>query len=158
MTISADQRVARSRRTPLLVAAAGLAVLGGAGLVAADLLAGSSSAESIELMLPADGGAASICLAFTVEDLARMSPAFAGTVTDLTDEGAVLRVDRWYAGPEASEVTVSVPDGAQIALNGTIDFQVGRAYLITGEGGLVNLCGYSGELTPELQAAFEAAF
>lgn len=158
MTTPVDHTVTRSRRMPLLLAAAGLAVLGGGGLIVADLLAGSRPAQSLELQLPDDGAAASMCLAFTVEDLARMAPAFAGTVTDLTGDGAVLRVDRWYAGGDASEVIVSVPEGAQIALNGTIDFQEGRAYLITAEGGTVNLCGFSGEATPELAAAFEAAF
>lgn len=158
MTTQVDHPVRRSRRIAVLVATAVIAVAGGGALLATDLFAGSRPAQSLELQLPDAGGAASMCIQFSVDDLARMTPAFAGTVTALTDDGAVLRVDRWYTGGDATEVRVRVPDDAHIALNGTIDFQQGRQYLITAADGMVNLCGYSGEATPELEAAFEAAF
>lgn len=56
----------------------------------------------MELSLPVGGGTS---LAFTVEDLARMSPAFAGTVTEVTDDHATVQVDRWYVGGSTPEVS-----------------------------------------------------
>jgi len=44
------------------------------------------------------------------------------------------------------------------ALIDGFEFQVGQQYLITAAEGNVNFCGYSGLATPELTAAFEAAF
>jgi hypothetical protein len=148
----------RSRQAPLLAAGAGVAAVAVVGLLAFDRLE-PGAADAMELELPGGGGDPfAMCIPFTVEDLAEMSPAFIGTVTDVTGDRATLRVDRWYAGGEAPEVVVSVPDGASIALNGTIDFDEGSRYLITAVDGVVNLCGYSGEATPELESAFRAAF
>lgn len=150
----------RRRRITVVAAAAGVAaaaVVG--GLLAADRLTPPAAAGSMELSLPASGGDIfASCLPFTVEYLAEMSPAFAGTAIEVTGDRAVLQVDRWYAGGDAAEVVVTVPDGAHVALNGDVDFQEGKRYLITAEGGIVNLCGYSGEATAELESAFESAF
>lgn len=150
----------RRRRLPVLAAVAGVAaVTVGGGLLAADRFLPTAEAEGMELTLPETGGDVfASCLPFTAEHLAEMSPAFAGTVTDVSGDRAVLRVERWYAGDGASEVVVTVPGGAHIALNGVINFVEGRRYLITAVDGTVNLCGYSGEATPELEAAFETAF
>ena len=151
--------VRRSRRLPMLAVVGGVAAVAVVGvLLVTNQAAPGGEAGALELRLPDTGGAMASCLPFTVEYLAEMSPAFAGTVTEVDGDRALLSVDRWYAGGSAPEVAVTVPDGAHIALNGVIDFREGEQYLITAEGGTVNLCGYSGEATPELEAAFEAAF
>lgn len=151
--------VRRSRRLPMLAVAAGVATVAVVGvLLATNQEEPGGESDAVELSLPDTGGAMASCLPFIVEHLAEMSPAFAGTVTQVDGDRALLSVDRWYAGGDAAEVLVTVPDGAHIALNGVIDFREGEQYLVTAEGGTVNLCGYSGEATPELAAAFEAAF
>lgn len=148
-----------SRRLAVVAAVVGalaLAVLG--VVIAADILGPRGGTETVELDLPDTGTALSSCLPLTVEYLAEMSPAFAGTATSVSDGQVVLRVDRWYAGGSAAEVVLSIPAGAHAALIGQIDFREGGQYLITAEGGTMTMCGYSGEATPELQAAFDAAF
>ncbi len=132
-----------------------------AALVGTMLAAGCASPaqdDALELSLPATGAAMTSCLPFTVENLAGMTPAFAGTVTDVTDGRVTLDVDRWYAGGSTSTVVLQIPPGASAALIGEIDFQVGGRYLITAAEGTVNMCGYSGPATSELAEAFEAAF
>jgi hypothetical protein len=151
--------VRRRRWLLALAAVAGAAALGAGALLAANRTAPQPADETVELRLPDGGGdVMASCLPFTVEYLAELSTAFAGTVTDVSGDRAVLGVDRWYAGGSAPQVSVTVPDGAHIALIGTIEFREGARYLITAEDGQVNLCGFSGEATPEMEAAFEAAF
>jgi hypothetical protein len=150
-----SERAAARRRWLLPAAGASVATVAVAGV----LLAGArSEPQPLELALPDAGGALASCLPFTVEYLAEMPTAFAGTVTGLTDGAVALRVDRWYAGGEAPDVVLTIPPGAHAALIGTIDFAEGREYLVTAVDGAVNLCGYSGAATPQLLAAFDAAF
>lgn len=112
--------------------------------------------EALLLSLEAEDANAS-CLALDPAVLAGMSPAFAGTVRSSEGESVVLDVDRWYAGPEAERVELRAPAGME-ALIGGINFEVGRQYLISATDGTVNYCGYSGPVTPELQAAYDAAY
>lgn len=97
------------------------------------------------------------CLALSVDVLAEMPIAFEGTATEVDGETVTLKVDRWFAGGEASSVELHAPAGMQ-ALIGGIDFAVGTQYLITASEGSVNYCGYSDVATPELRALFEEAF
>ncbi len=145
---------ATSRAFPVVAAAAVI------GTVLAAGCAGPKAAQddALQLSLPDAGGAMASCLPFTVEYLADMTPAFAATARDVTDDQVTLDVERWYAGDNASTVVLQVPPGASAALIGEIDFREGGRYLITASEGVVNMCGYSGEATPELAAAFEAAF
>lgn len=112
--------------------------------------------ETLSLSLDAEDPAAS-CLALDPSVLAGMSPAFAGTVRSVQGEAVLLDVDRWYAGDEADAVELRAPTGLE-ALIGGIPFEAGRQYLISATDGTVNYCGYSGPVSPELQAAFDAAF
>jgi hypothetical protein len=131
----------------VLVVAVGLfAVLGGPGT------------GDEPLVLTGDGGnAMASCLPFDVATLADMSPAFAGTVVELTDSVATLEVDRWFTGGDAEVVEIEYTPGFE-ALIGTPTMEVGQRYLITASDGVVNGCGYSGVATPEYEAAFEQAF
>ncbi|HEX7099464.1 MAG TPA: hypothetical protein VF377_09480 [Acidimicrobiia bacterium] len=144
------------RRTTRLVGAvaAALAVV----VAGAALLLGSGTSEE-PLVLAGEGGdAMAICAPFDVSVLATMSPAFAGTVVELTDSVATIEVDRWYAGEEeASTVEIDYTPGFE-ALIGTPSFEEGQRYLITATDGVVNGCGFSGPATPDLEAAFEEAF
>lgn len=155
MEATADRR----RRVLLLAIPAGAAAAAvGLLLATGGIGPKGASEEALELTLPDAGGAMASCLPFTVEYLAGMSPAFEATVTAVTDERVALDVDRWFAGGSAATAVLTIPPEAHAALIGEIDFREGERYLITASDGAVNMCGYSGEATPEMVAAFEVAF
>ncbi len=143
------------RRTRMIgaVAAALVVVIGGAAL-----LGGLGTTGDTPLVLTADGSdAMAMCLPFDIAILEGMSPAFGGTVVELTDSVATLEVDRWFRGGDAAVVEIQYTPGFE-ALIGTPTLEVGQRYLITATDGVVNGCGYSGVATPEYEAAFEQAF
>ncbi len=110
----------------------------------------------LELSLGA-GDAMASCLALDAEIMADMSVAFAGTAIAVDDRLITLEVDRWYRGGDA-EVVALTAETFEATLIGGFPFEVGEQYLITAENGFVNLCGYSGPASPELQAVFDQAF
>lgn len=155
------QMAARRRRgwTMLAgVAAAAVVAIGGAVIIGND--GGDdtqvASGPPLELSL-GDSTVMSSCIVFDVAILSDMSPAFAGTATAVDGEAVTLTVDRWYAGGDASTVSLSGAAGSPALIDG-FEFMVGQQYLITAADGAVNFCGYSGPATPELTAAFDAAF
>ena len=143
---------------PVRHARTGFLAAGVAGVLLAGCTASPGSDGPLVLTMPDTGGAMASCLPLTTEYLAEMSPAFAGTVTDVGADTVTMQVDRWYAGSGPDEVALEIPPGAHAALIGEIDFREGGSYLITAVDGTVNLCGYSGEATAELQALFDATF
>ena len=154
MTTTTSQPRVEPRRFRLIgaVAAALVVVIGGAALL------GGPGTSADPLILTANGSdSMASCLPFDVATLAGMSPAFGGTVTELTDSVATLQVDRWFSGGEAETVEIQYTPGFE-ALIGTPNLEVGQRYLITAAEGVVNGCGYSGLATPEYEAAFEGAF
>lgn len=144
------------KRTRLIgaVAAALVVVIGGAAL-----LGGLGSSEDpAPLLLTANGSdAMASCLPFDVAILQDMSPAFGGTVVELTDSVATIEVDRWFTGGDAEIVEITYTPGFE-ALIGTPALEVGQRYLITATNGVVNGCGYSGVATADYEASFEQAF
>ncbi len=145
----------RRRRQTLAVAAAATVVLG--ALAIANLDRGGPQEAPLALSVAADDGMA-MCIPFDVGYLSEMSVAFGGTVTSATDETVVIEVDRWFKGGNSSIVEVTAPmAGTSILLDG-VDFEPGSRYLITATDGVINVCGFSGEATPELEAAFTEAF
>lgn len=134
------------------VAAALVVVIGGAALF------GGLGTSGDPLVLAGPGGdSIASCLPFEVDTLGGMSPAFGGTVVELTDSVATLEVDRWFTDGDAEIVEIEYTPGFE-ALIGTPTLEVGQRYLITATDGVVNGCGYSGVATPEYEAAFEQAF
>ena len=130
------------------VTAALVVVIGGATLF------GGLGTSGDPVVLAANGSEMASCLPFEVGTLAGMSPAFGGTVVELTDSVATLEVDRWFTGGEAEIVEIEYTPGFE-ALIGTPNLEVGQRYLITATDGVVNGCGYSGLATPEYEATFE---
>jgi hypothetical protein len=152
--------IRRNRRRPWMlgIAAAAVAAIAGAGIIVN--LGGNDAAEvdSAPLELSVHGGdALTSCMMFDVSILADMSPAFAATATGVDDAMVTLTVDRWYTGGDADTVVLHSPDTSPGLIAG-FEFAVGKQYLITAAEGNVNFCGYSGLATPELTAAFDAAF
>lgn len=154
MTTTTSKPRVEPRRYRLVgaVAAALIVVMGGAALL------GGPGTTGEPLVLAGPGGdALASCLPFEVETLGGMSPAFGGTVVELTDSVAILDVDRWFTDGDTEIVEIEYTPGFE-ALIGTPTLEVGQRYLITATDGVVNGCGYSGLATPEYEAAFEQAF
>lgn len=117
----------------------------------------SSGSDTVELT--ADSSAAGKCAVPSAETLAGFDTAFEGTVTSLADGTATLVVDRWYAGGGgASTVTVTTPSKALEDLLMAVDFQADRTYLVSATDGRVTLCGFSAEMSSELETLYESAF
>lgn len=154
MSIGAKETpVQRPRFGRLTAVAAALAVV-----VVGAALVGSLGTSGDPLVLTGGAGdPIASCLVFDVETLGGMSPAFGGTVVELTDSVATLEVDRWFTGGDAEVVEIQYSPGFE-ALIGTPTLEVGQRYLITATDGVVNGCGYSGIATAEYEAAFEQAF
>ena len=140
------------------IAGAAIAVVAAIGLIFAVWANNDSSGSADPLVLSAgDGGTTGSCLPFSLETLAGMPQAFAGTVTAVTDNTITLAVDRWYTGGDATTVELTTIADAQALLGGP-SYEVGSQYLITASDGAVNSCGYSDAATPDLRESFAAAF
>ncbi|GAB3024453.1 hypothetical protein GCM10011376_09950 [Nocardioides flavus (ex Wang et al. 2016)] len=118
----------------------------------------SGPAGEQTLALTADGSTTARCAMPSAEVLATFDTAFEGTVTSIDDGTVTLDVDRWYAGDEASTVTVEAPSKVLEDLLLAVDFQEGRTYLVSADGDRVTLCGFTSETTPELEAMYAEAF
>ncbi len=137
---------------------AAIAVIAAIGVIFAVWANDDSTGSADPLVLSAgDGGITGSCLPFSLETLAGMPQAFAGTVTAITDNTITLAVDRWYTGGDANTVELTTIADAQALLGGP-SYEVGSQYLITASDGAVNYCGYSDAATPELRESFAAAF
>ena len=97
------------------------------------------------------------CMEVTPETLADMQVAFKGTVDAVDGEVVTLTIDQIYTGTDAQVATLVAPAGME-ALIGSVAFEVGQQYFVTAFDGVVNYCGFSGPVTPELQAIFDQAF
>jgi hypothetical protein len=153
----------RGRNRFLIAGAAAAAVV--AIAVVAVVAAGGEDETAPEpvaapLTLAAPGGdpSMSMCLAFDVNLLAESPVAFGGTVTAVSDADVTLDVDHWYKGGDAATVVVESPVGGQIVALDGVEFVEGDRYLVSATDGTVNICGFSGPATTELEAAFAEAF
>jgi hypothetical protein len=141
------------------VAAAAALVLAVGGAIA--LTGGGEDPVASGPPLELSGGTAdpsmTMCIMYSVEELAKAPVAFEGTVTSVEGETVTLDVDHWFKGGDAEQVVINAPAGMEALLAG-IPFEVGTQYLITAYDGTVNYCGFSGVSTPEFRADFEEAF
>lgn len=163
-----SRHVHRFRTARLLPAVAATLVLVLSGCGSEDDTAGteeptpsdspSTTASGEPLELTADGATTGKCAMPSAEVLSTFDTAFEGTVTAVEDGTATLEVDQWYAGGEASTVTVEAPSKALEDLLMAVDFQEGRTYLVSADGDRVTLCGFTAEADPELEALYAEAF
>lgn len=159
---SATAGLTPRRRRPRWAFAVGGAVAAslaavGAFAILRDDSSGTPAATTPPLVLSLGDDSLASCLPFSVDILAEFPVAFEGTVTDIAEGQVTLTVDRWYRGGDATTVTLqSSPDA--VALIGGADFRAGGQYLVSAADGAVTVCGYSGEATAELRAAYDQAF
>ncbi|SEC43347.1 hypothetical protein SAMN04489844_2287 [Nocardioides exalbidus] len=164
-----------SRARQLLVVPVLLAALGGLAACGSDDAADTSAddttasdttssgasegdATTDTLSLVADGSTAGKCAVPSAEMLSGFDTAFEGTVTSVEDGTATLQVDQWYAGAEATTVTVEAPSQDMQDLLMAVDFQQGKTYLVSATGDRVTLCGFTAEKSPELESLYAEAF
>jgi len=156
-------RTARSRRraTWAISAAAATLVAAGVGLVAGrgdpSAPPAAKPAKTMTLTLPA-GDASGMCLRFSVDALRPMDVALSGTATEVGRSTVTLTPDHWYKGSDGSTTITLRTLGESVILEGGIVFEQGRRYLVTATQGTVNACGFSGQWTPQMAAAYAEAF
>lgn len=150
----------RPSRTPWLAAAAAAVVLAGAGVTYLAVGGDPEPSGGGELVLaaPAVDPVSLSCLPLSAEVLTTQSVALAGTVTAVSGGQVRLEVDRWYRGGDAGTVVLTDAGPNLVALLGATDFAVGQDYLVSASQGTVTVCGFTGPVTPELQAAYDEAF
>lgn len=139
-----------------VIAVASALTFGGGG----DDKPGTPPGKDVTLTLAApDSTVMASCLPFDLKILAGMSPAFGGTVTEVSSDKVVLDVDRWFS-PKGSDVTrVELTTGSPVPVSiDGVEFEQGKRYLVTAAEGTVNTCGYTGLATPDYEASFEQAF
>jgi hypothetical protein len=160
----------RGRGKTWLAAAAAVAAVAIGTTVAVSMNGGEEGVDNgpgiqaptvLALTAPAGGPASAMCMQFDVAQLAQEPVAFAGTVTAITPQVVTLKVDHWYKGGDADQVTVAAPasDQPNPVLEGGVDYQQGQRYLISAlDDGTVTSCGYSGPATPDFEKQYEQAF
>jgi hypothetical protein len=153
------------RRGVMLVAAAAAVVLAATagGLL---LRGGDEPAEKPPVAAPATvtdlampgNNISTMCLAFSVEELAKAPVALGGEVTEISGDEVLIDVEQWFRGGDSDQVRLTAQDTSMTSLGYSIDFQVGERYLLTAYDGVVNICGFSGPWTQELGDAYAQAF
>lgn len=141
------------------VAAAAVVIvaIGAVGILTNDGEDPVASGPPLELSAGTNDPATTMCIMYSVEELAKAPVAFEGTVTSVEGETVTLDVDHWFKGGDAEQVVIDAPAGMEALLAG-IPFEAGTQYLVTAYDGTVNYCGFSGPSTPEFRADFEEAF
>jgi hypothetical protein len=141
------------------VAAAALVivVIGAVGILSDGGEDPVASGPPLELSAGTADPSMTMCIMYSVEELAKAPVAFEGTVTSVEGETVTLDVDHWFKGGDAEQVVIDAPAGMEALLAG-IPFEEGTQYLVTAYDGTVNYCGFSGPSTPEFRADFEEAF
>ena len=158
---------ALSRRPWLAAAAAAVLVVGAGGtyLATTDVEpagapSGGPSGGEVVLTLPGGDPMTMSCLPVSEGKAAleQMTVALAGTATAVSDSEVRLDVSRWYRGGDVGTVLLRNAPEQQQALVGATDFAVGEDYLVSANDGSVSVCGLTGPVSPELQAAYDQAY
>lgn len=102
--------------------------------------------------------ATALCTGFNVDDLRSLELAFSATAVMVDGATAKFKVEHWYKGGEADEVTLTTLTGPDRVEFSEYEIVAGQKYLVAASNGLVEECGFSGPHTPELQRGYEAAF
>ncbi len=147
-----------------LAAAAAATILVGAGAAALVMRddgspGGEGAPTTLALTLPGSNSSQS-CIRYSVDILADMPIAFAGTASEVSGGRVVLEVDHWYRGGDAQAVELQTPDGGDAMSSvDSVDFVTGRRYLVTAsQDRSVATCGYTAEWSRGMAADFETAF
>jgi hypothetical protein len=161
-----DQQVAIPAPTPpskrrlAMLGGVAAAVIAIAIVVAVATSGGTTKKSQLSFALPASGPGQASCIQFSTDQLAQAADAFSGTITTVGDGSVTVTVDHWYkaSGTKADVVTLTSDTTAGAVSELGVQFVQGTKYFVSATDGHVNGCGYSGEASADLQAAFETAF
>jgi hypothetical protein len=104
------------------------------------------------------GGAAGICLAYSVEELANRDFAFDGTVTAIDGDQATFTVNESFIGDMSGSVTLAAPVSSEdISFEGGTELVQGDRYLVSGDDGIVWGCGFTQPYSETLAAEWATA-
>ena len=104
------------------------------------------------------GGAAGICLAYSVEELANRDFAFDGTVTAIDGDQATFTVNESFIGDMSGSVTLTAPVSSEdISFEGGTELVQGERYLVSGDDGIVWGCGFTQPYSETLAAEWATA-
>ena len=164
--VQPDQHVAVPAPTPpskrrlAMLAGVAAAVIALAVGIAIANGGGTSTKSQLSFALPAGRPGQNSCIQFSTDLLAQAADAFSGTVTAVGDGTVTVAVDHWYkaSGAKPAVVTLTSDTTAGAVNELGVQFAQGTKYLVSATDGHVNGCGYSGEATADLQAAFATAF
>lgn len=136
----------------------GMTALAGLSLMLFTGCASGGDGADVTALTAPDANVAAACAELTPETMAGADVAFRGTVTAITGDQVMLRVDDEFEGDIEGRVTVpqqpdDVPSEVSIGA-----FTEGEEYLISATGDVILTCGQSGPATPERAALYEAAF
>lgn len=160
--LSPDDEVLAPARSPkrrsrfLLGGAAAVALLGGGAFALSAGGGGTASGTSVEYSLGAFDPMA-MCLMVSEQVPAPGTLAFRGTVAEVGDATVTLDVAEWLGAGDADQVVLSLADAGSPALDG-LEFAEGGEYLVAVTDGVVQTCGMSGPVSPELEALYAGWF
>ncbi|MER3390684.1 MAG: hypothetical protein RJQ01_11720 [Microcella sp.] len=137
----------------------GVAAVAAAAAIAVPLALGAGGSPSIEALEQPSGGdlAAGSCPILAPEQLTMQDQAFAARVITVEGGTAVLEVTERFTGEVADRVEVPQVDPLDGDFSG-VPFDEGGDYLIAASGGVIALCGLTGDDSSELRAIYEEAF
>ena len=94
------------------------------------------------------------------ETLGNRSIAFDGTVTAITADDVTFAVNHSYRGIGGPTVTLAAPGmtGDGVTSAGGPSFEIGRRYLVAGEGRFAWACGFSQPYDTDVAAEWARAF
>lgn len=151
-----EHPVRPTRRWPVAVAAAAVAIAGIVGVVALTDDDGGGGQVVTTTVPDTDGGgitpggsSASCVERYDLQTLSNRETAFAGTVKSVEGDQITFDVERWFRGGEGGQATLtsSTPAGvtsdAAITSDGGAAFEPGTRLLVAGDGGFAWGCGFS---------------
>lgn len=160
MSTTPENTPARKRWVPLAAAAAvALIAAGGAGfaLAGGDDEDAPAAQTTTTLTIPAPDSMA-MCMQVSADVLAGMDQALSGTATEVADGTVTIDVDTWFKGGDSDLVTLTAADPELVGLEGGIEFEEGRKYLVSATDGNVNSCGFTGLDEEPLSGIYQQAF
>lgn len=155
--IVTSARSPKRRSRFLLGGAAAAALLGGGAFAIATSGGGTAADTSVEYSLGAVDPLTTMCLALSEQVPAPGTLAFRGTVAEVGDTTVTLDVADWLGAGDADQVVLSLADAGSPALDG-VEFAEGGEYLVAVSDGVVQTCGMSGPVSPELEALYAGWF
>lgn len=105
------------------------------------------------------GVQAARCMAPTPGSIRNLDAAFTAVVTARTDNRVELEIKRGFKAPKAKQVVINVRKAENAHYEALpVKFEVGKEYIVGIQKGVVRLCGFTAEKSPELEQRYARTF